>query len=109
MQRISSFVVTALELTVRLLFGAICGLFTLGVHRWLRHRDWRILGALLRVISGGAIGFVIWWSYLRPIHPDDLELLELMLQIGCSVGAFWAVVWLVFMQPPKPPRGEEDQ
>lgn len=95
------------ELTLRLLAGAATGLFVWGWHRWRRYRDWRILGGLFRVIVGGAIGFAIWWQWLRPIDPDDPGLLLLMLQIGCGVGLLWALVWALFLQPPEARSGRE--
>lgn len=103
--RLWTFVTITLGLGIRLLIGALSGLLLWGLVRWRRHKDWRVLGALLRVLCGGVIGFVIWWSYVRPIDPEDFELLALLLQIGSSVGLLWAVVWLVFMQPP--PRSPE--
>lgn len=89
-----------------LLYGAVCGLFIWGAQRWIEHRDWRVLGAVLRIVGGGLIGFAIWWSYVRFIDPDRY-LLQLLLQIGCSVGALWAVIWLVFLQPPSTPGSRQ--
>lgn len=107
--RFWSFAVTAVVLGVRMLVGAFCGVFLVGLDRWRRKKDWRVLGALLRVGIGVALGYAGWWQFVRPIDSDP-ELLRLLLNLGASVGALWAAIWLVFMQPvPVPPERKHEE
>ena len=101
MRAVRKFCKTLVQTSVVFLGGAASGVFMWGYHRWLHHGDWRVLGALFRILGAVAISAVMGFYVNRFVDPDP-QLFVFMLRIGFGVGVAWALVWVLFLYRQEP-------